>query len=321
MAVETLLLQGYPRGDELNGLIVARFFATGRNVYIMRRYDPRFLLMLGKTQEWHGVEADAARQTLVEADLVLDKFLLSEEAKKFGLNEQTFNAAQQVLVYVKPFLNFNFGSDLDAFKAWKTLFLSALGHFESALSVDIEAQPIFLLERKLGRSVDVLLANIEEVLPEADRGVLSDFALDNMQESGACLAFHRFTASGFHMARAVEDVARRYNYAVTGHESPYLDRNGETRHRPLAQIAEELQDVLNNWRHPNDPRLLSMLVPILRNFCRIYRTPLSHADPQIKELDPNDAEVAFGHAVGAISSMLEDARAGGAHFKQSPVWR
>jgi hypothetical protein len=179
----------------------------------------------------------------------------------------------------------------------------------------------FLLEEKRGYSVKTLPNQIEAVLPVDDRGLLSDFARDNMQEAGACLAFHRFTACGYHAARAVEDVARRYNFAVTGHESPYKDQNQKLRHRPLAQIAEELQDVLKNWKHAEEPRLLSLIVPTLRNFCRIYRTRLAHADPELKELEPNDAEIAFGHAVTAISNMLEDGRAGGPHFVQPCVWR
>jgi hypothetical protein len=290
----------------------------------MRRYDPRFLILLGKTQELHGIQRSDAGKQLAAADILLGKFIAENEDSLtvFGLSEITINAARRVLVFVRPFLNdASFPGTQEGFDAWKVLFIPALDHFESALSVDIEALPIFLLEDKRGYSPKILLTNIEETLPEADRGLLSDFTITNMQEAGACLAFHRFTGCGYHMARAVEDVTRRYNLAVTGHPSPYPDHNGEMRHRSLAQIAEELQDVLTNWKHQTDPRLLSLIVPTLRNFCRIYRTPWAHADPVMKELDPNDAEVAFGHGILAISTMLEDGRASGPHFQRAPTWR
>jgi hypothetical protein len=102
---------------------------------------------------------------------------------------------------------------------------------------------------------------------------------------------------------------------------PLQDQNGKPRHRPLPQIAGDLEQKLNGWKQVTEPGLLFLVVPTLRQFCRIYRNPLSHADPELKELHPNDAEIAFGHGVAAISTMLEDARVGGPHFKQQPAWQ
>jgi hypothetical protein len=67
--------------------------------------------------------------------------------------------------------------------------------------------------------------------------------------------------------------------------------------------------------------LLGLIVPTLREFCRIYRQPISHADPELDLLEPNQAEVAFGHAITVIASMIEDARNGGPHFSRLCVWR
>jgi hypothetical protein len=252
------------------------------------------------------------------------KSFVIEEGPRHGL-KKAVEAAQRAVGIAETALNCQdpqqIFQDPKALEAWKSIFLPLLEHFDSALSLDIENLYIYVLEKKLGYDLETLVTDIEACLPEDHRGMLSEFARDNMQEAGACLAFHRFTACGYHMARAVEDVARRYNYAITGNESPYTDRNGETRHRSLAQITGELQDTVDNWKHNDDPRLLSLIVPTLRNFCRIYRTPLSHADPQLKELDANDAEIAFGHAILAISTMLEDGRAGGPHFQHAVVWQ
>jgi hypothetical protein len=285
----------------------------------MRRYDPRFLGILGRTTSLHNVDRQDARKCLYETDLLLDKFLMADSQEHFGLNEITINAARQVLTFVRPFLSEpTFPGDDQQFNAWKGLFLPALDHFESALSVDIEAQPIVLLENKRGYSVDTLLQSIEEVLPEAERNGLSDFAHVNLHEAGACLVFHRFTGCGYHLARTVEDVARRYYELIKGISVEYLDRNNKIRFRQLAQIAEELQQHLNSLK--GESGLLGLIVPALREFCRIYRQPLSHADPELDTLDSNQAEVAFGHAVTVISSMIQDVRNGGPHFSQLCSW-
>jgi len=290
----------------------------------VRPYDPKFLWTIGLLHQLQDMDASHCKAKIIQAKVLLESFV-SENSADYGLNK-ALNAANSMLALINPLLTDKDSvaellNDPIGFDSWKRLLLMVLNQFESELTFDIDALNIFVLEKKRGYSVETLLSTIEDVLPEADRGLLSDFARDNMQEAGACLAFHRFTGCGYHMARAVEDVARRYNYAITEHPSPYTDRNGEQRHRPLAQIAEELQQVLNNWKSSDDPGLLALVVPTLRQFCRIYRTPLSHADPELKELDPNDAEVAFGHATTAISTMLEDGRNGGPHFQHPCVWR
>jgi hypothetical protein len=189
-----------------------------------------------------------------------------------------------------------------------------LGKLDSALDIDISALTIYLVEEKRGYSIPTLLRNIENVLPTQTRGLLSSFVYENMQEAGACLAFERFTGCGYHMARAVEDVARRYYSLITGRSTEYIDSHGVLRYRMLGQIAEELHDVLNKYPKGTEPELLSLIVPTLRQFCRIYRHRLSHADPELETLEPDDAEIAFGHAVAAISTIFEDVRRGGSHF-------
>jgi hypothetical protein len=192
-----------------------------------------------------------------------------------------------------------------------------LGKMDSALDIDISALPIYLLEEKRGYSISTLLRNIHNVLPTLDHDMLSDFVYENMQEAGACLAFERYTGCGYHMARAVEDVARHYYSLITARSAEYIDNNDVLRYRMLGQITEELKDILDKRKKGTEPELLSLVVPILRQFCRIYRTRLAHADPELEKLEPNDAEIAFAHAITAISTMFEDVRQGGPHFTLS----
>ncbi len=264
------------------------------------------------TQQCHEPTIDTARWCLDRVQLLLRKFLLKSDNQTFALRDGTIKAAEHALMWVEPFIeDSRFPENKDAFEGWKTMFVAALNHFESALSVDIEALPIFLLEPKRGYAVDTLLQKIEDCLPEEHRGWLSDFALDNMQEGGACLAFHRYTACGYHMARAVEDVARNY-YELVKAQSRTVTSTG--RDRNLKQIAGELDDLIKGWKGKSEPGLLPLIIPSIRNFCRIYRDPLSHADLELKTLSASEAEIAFGHAISAISTMIEDVRNGGSHI-------
>lgn len=290
----------------------------------MRRYDPRFLWAIGLLHQLREITAENCKQKIIQASVIFKSYVLSDTAEP-GLNK-AIQAARNIRAFINPCLESE--NSLDellrdpvGFDSWKKLLIMFFDQFESALSFDLEGLSIFVLEQKRGYSVRTLLSSIEDVLPEADRGLMSDFARRNMQEAGACLAYERYTGCGYHMARAIEDVGRRYDFAVTGNPSPYTDKNGKLRHRPLGQIGGDLKQRLDTWKGPNELKLLSLVVPTLQQFCRIYRDPLSHADPELKELDSNEAEIAFGHAIAAISTMLEDGRAGGPHFKSEPIWR
>jgi hypothetical protein len=305
-------------------LFVARY-APGESGFIeMRLYDPRFLLVIGMSQAMRR-SADESPEKYGANLAVLTMLMKStviDDGATHGLNK-AIEAAERVLDFAKVALQDKgqtFRNDPAAFDAWKKIFNPLLEHFDSALTLDIENLYIYVLEKKRGYAPDVLLNHIEEVLPADDRGGLSEFARDNMQESGACLAFHRYTGCGYHMARAVEDVARRYYELVKGQLQKITLKSGDLRDRTLAQIAGEFEDILENWKGSDDPGLLGLVTPTIRQFCRIYRDPLAHADLELKELSPNEAEVAFGHGVSAISTMLEDARLGGPHFAGLLSW-
>jgi hypothetical protein len=302
-------------------LIAARCFAEGNGVYTMRPYRPEFLWMLGMLHRLREIRPDNAKGLLIQTKLFLDDFIHSpDNIRECGFNK-VLAATAMPLALINAILKDNddaLFANQQYFDTTKMLLLTFLDQIESKLIEDVGDLQIYVLEEKRGYSIKTLLTNIEETFPEADREMLSDFARDNMQEAGACLAFHRYTGCGYHMARAVEEVARRYYELVTGRSTKYKDKNDEWRYRPLAQIAEELEQVLDK-ANDDDPGLLALIVPTLRQFCRIYRTPLSHADPELKELEASDAEIAFGHAVSGISTMLEDVRLGAPYLRS--IWK
>ncbi len=58
--------------------LVLRELREGQVFYHMRHYDPRFLLILGRTTHLHNVERENAHKCLYEIDLLLDKILMAE---------------------------------------------------------------------------------------------------------------------------------------------------------------------------------------------------------------------------------------------------
>ena len=293
-------------------------------VGLLRPFNPKELYLLGWVHRLRQIRAgDTAQQhkeTIEPLAFVIENFSADELNQKYLPN--SIEKANQLRRWITSLLK--------AAPTWPItqdfidllLDKGLLSAFESALTMDLDHLPSYLLERKRGYAVEVLVQSIEEVLPEDDRAWLSEFARDNMQEAGACLAFHRYTACGYHMARAVENIARIYYEVVKGQSQRMKPKPGEPRGRDrnLAQIAGELDDVYRNWGGASEPGLLSLIVPTLKNFCRIYRHPLSHADLELKELYANDAEIAFGHAITAISTMIEDVRVGGPHFAFMLSW-
>jgi len=288
--------------------VVARW-----RVGTLRPLNVNLLWALGITQALESIKgsqrpAQQLLHTLSLSQQILTGWIETESASEELARPRA--EANELLTWLSSALRSTYSSPSEPLADEITYEIgNSVLRFEQSLTYELKQLPAFLVEGKRGYSVDTLLKNIIETLPPDDRAALSAFARDNMQEAGACLAFERFTACGYHMARAVEDVARRYYELIKG--QPQKLANG--RDRVLAQIAGELQDVLDTWK-AGEPGLLGLIVPTLNQFCRIYRHPLSHADLELKELTDNQAEIAFGHAIVAISTMIEDARIGGGHF-------
>jgi len=175
--------------------------------------------------------------------------------------------------------------------------------FESALSYDLDHRHIFILEEKRAYSVDTFLSQGEAVLAPGIAAYLPIFAIENIRESARCLIFDRFTASGFHIMRALEDVVRPY-YEMLTHRA--RDR------RTLGTLSSELQQLTLPERYKIIPTLLSQL-------CNVYRNPLSH--PEIVSLDEDGAIDAFNQSINVISLMVDDVRSGRQSFACCFDWR
>lgn len=88
------------------------------------------------------------------------------------------------------------------------------GVFETVLYAELQPLPSVFIEKRGGYDTDVLMTTMEEVLPEFVRKRLKDFAKQDIQEAGKCMAFDNSTAVGYHILRATETVIQQYYQEV-----------------------------------------------------------------------------------------------------------
>jgi hypothetical protein len=176
--------------------------------------------------------------------------------------------------------------------------------FEAVLCSEMSAKGIFYLTPKHAYSTEILLSRAEDTLSAVVRTNLTEFDIENIREAGRCLVFDRFTGAGFHVLRAAESVARRYYVLVTGRDAT---------NKTLGKIAAELADYFKKKTERQTPTgLLGLVTGPLDQLCKLYRNPISH--PELISLDEDQAIEAFEHGISAVSTIVRDTLAGGAHF-------
>jgi hypothetical protein len=186
--------------------------------------------------------------------------------------------------------------------------------FRDRLSAELMRIYSFVLEDKDGRSVKTLWTNPLSLISSNVVPHLSDFTTENIAEAAKAWVVDRPTAVGFHMMRSVERVLREYKQLVTGEGFSWTDRRGTTHYQGFGTLIGDLSGKLDDCKKNKSTfGKLELVIGILRPLSRLYRDPLSH--PELKKLEEEDAKLAFGQGISAISTMVQDALDGGMHFK------
>jgi hypothetical protein len=172
------------------------------NVGPLRPLNLNVIWALGYTQALEELRTESLRRpgrdflhVLVTAEHIL-MFWVGDEHTKRELPKAHARAVE-LLHHVRHGANF-IRADLSEPLGSETLdnIANAYSLFQEALTYELAGLSAYLLEDKRGYSVQTLLNDIEACLPADDRGMLSEFARDNLQEAGASLVFHRFTGCG-----------------------------------------------------------------------------------------------------------------------------
>jgi hypothetical protein len=166
------------------------------------------------------------------------------------------------------------------------LFMLQSSHndFRTVFLSEIATFPVYLVLPKSVFDVERLIEYGSMLFPELLINRVPEAIVD-AEEAGKCLAFERYTASGFHLFRVVEAVLRRYWDNVT---------TGKVRPDPatLGRISADLENL-----KLGDAKVLEAL----RQLTKLHRNPLAHPDVS---LDSDEAIMLVGMARSAVTPML-----------------
>lgn len=281
----------------------------------MRPFDAAELYLYGTIRLFQylraGVRFSEYKESVVDAMVDLDHFARRHNFKIANQLEHpdelrnAIVAAQELHSFVRGTL-YPLRNDLLNEKHIELL-RDCLSRFETALKLDLGALPIYLLEDKRGYSAKQFITGTgaRVVLSEDNRELLSPLCLDDIDHAGKCLIHEQYTATGFHVMRAIEEIARRYYEAVTG-EKP-IDRKGNPFGlRGLANALEGKVQKLSSGGK-NTERLQDDILPVLKRIARTYRNPIMHPEMTLKE---DVAIEVFDNAKSAIAAILRDVNEG-----------
>lgn len=180
---------------------------------------------------------------------------------------------------------------------------SQIDIFEHQFSAELAKLAVYAVPAQGIFSTERLVDNADLHIHESVRERVPSFARKEYRQAGRCLAFRLFSASGFHSARAVENVLRGYYEAFLG--SPKKDDLG------LGLMASHLNEMIEKKvaakRLPKENT-----VRHLRDFARLDRNPLVHKAVELEEVD---AVTLFNSALGVIVEMTKEL----VSLDQSPV--
>jgi hypothetical protein len=152
----------------------------------------------------------------------------------------------------------------------------------SALGEESEKAYVVVLQKQRAFDLHTLIEAISTAFDSAVWDKLSDFSKREIKESGRCLALERYTASGFHMLRAVENETR--DCAIL------IGRALPTR-RDFNDYIKILKD------SGADARLVS----VLDNVRSLERNPLVHPEDWLSQ---DDAVNIFCIALAVFSRLI-----------------
>lgn len=142
---------------------------------------------------------------------------------------------------------------------------SNLNKFETVLAAEFALIPLYVVTRKGGYDVAVLIESGESCFPEELQYKVPE-AIGDIREGTRCIAYDLPTAAGFHLHRANESVLHRYWDAVTGGAPRPARRN-------MGDYIKGLKDL-----SAGDARVRTAL----RDLKDLHRNPLIHPEHSLE---------------------------------------
>ena len=266
----------------------------------MKRITQQEFYVLGAIQRLECIEDgdlwSRHKETFLLCKILLEQFVANPQ-HRISLPASIVKAGE-LLAFVRPMADYvgaDFPIDLGLKNCIRTLVADV---FSQCLSTELWQLPTFLVEKVGIFSSNDLIHDAVSHLGAAAIAAISDGATTDFNAAGACLAFHNFTACGFHVLRALESVVRQYVEELTG-ESVVLGNDSA-----LGPLIDRLQRVLKkeeNVQASSSP--LGMNILELRRIKNVYRNPIMH--PQMV-LDEDSARTVFNRSASVISAIVDD---------------
>jgi hypothetical protein len=169
---------------------------------------------------------------------------------------------------------------------------TGITEFESVFSEEMRETATYFVPRRGIYHTPALVDAADQTFPAALSAFIPEKAKDDWRAAGRCLAFNLLSASGFHVARAVEACLESYYGLFSG-------KPGETLHswydyiKALKEIAEK-----NPALCPTDKTLTE-----LDQMREDYRNPIVH--PRVV-LTEGDARMLFSNGESLIIAMAQE---------------
>lgn len=170
-----------------------------------------------------------------------------------------------------------------------------LEEFEREFDHDSREINIYSVPHRCAYSTTILIERGKDLLPESVKDSIDTYSQNEISEAAKCIAFGLPTAAGFHLARGVESVLRRYYDVLSG---------GAPRPRLPNGNDVAMFGYIDQVRGRADPKVIS----VLEQFTRLHRNPVSHPGEVLGE---EAALTLVGITVSAITSMVNDAKSKG----------
>ena len=157
--------------------------------------------------------------------------------------------------------------------------------FETELRKETQCSYFACVEKQRLLTPYVLVERIEDSVTQKTWKYMSKTARREIEESGRCLAFDRYTASGFHILRCVETIVREY-ISACGVALTNSDRNWG-----------KYVDILKQNGASNE------VTSMIDNLRRDDRNTLMHPE---KFLNQDDAIGLFNLCQAALDRLIND---------------
>lgn len=164
----------------------------------------------------------------------------------------------------------------------------AAQNFEAVLRAEMTALATYLVPKKPGQDMGDLVDRAHEMIPEDVREIVGPKVRDEIQLAGRCKAFGLYTASGYHVCRAVEAITERYYQLFSG-------KDGATR-RSWDDYVKALQKLAEGDAEykPSERTMRALL-----QMKDLDRNPLMHPREVLNE---TDASLLFD--IGKVSIIV-----------------